>query len=134
MVPVSEIVYESRGKLIGGSLSKEREAKSRPSGTRVVTFIGGSDGGIRDPARKRLIRWRHTRSSEKETDGIRDSTRNCDNEYIVDGVDKLVRDLVRDSADYKRQCGLLETVRITRGSGRTVLCAARDLFGVVVRR
>lgn len=30
------------------------QLKSRPSGTRVVTFIGGSDGGIRDPTRKRL--------------------------------------------------------------------------------
>lgn len=29
------------------------QLKSRPSGTRVVTFIGGS-GGIRDPTRKRL--------------------------------------------------------------------------------
>src|SRR6218665_1241904 len=29
--PVSEIVYESRGKLIGGSLSRERKANSRPS-------------------------------------------------------------------------------------------------------
>ena len=32
-----EIVYESRGKLIGGSLSRERTVKGRPSGTRVVT-------------------------------------------------------------------------------------------------
>src|SRR6218665_1063086 len=29
--PVSEIVYESRGKLIGGSLSRLRKANSRPS-------------------------------------------------------------------------------------------------------
>src|SRR6218665_1646951 len=29
--PVFEIVYESRGKLIGGSLSRERKANSRPS-------------------------------------------------------------------------------------------------------
>jgi len=28
---VSEIVYESRGKLIGRSLSKERKVNSRPS-------------------------------------------------------------------------------------------------------
>src|SRR6218665_3161097 len=110
--------------------------------TRVVTFIGGS-GGIRDPARKRLIRWRNTRSSEKETDGIRDSTINCVNEYIATGVDKLFSEsetysetvrITRDSVHYQRQGGLLETVRITRGSGRTFLCAARDLFGVVVRR
>src|SRR6218665_1068740 len=35
--------YQGRGQL-----------KRRPSGTRVVTFIGASDGGIRDPTRKRL--------------------------------------------------------------------------------
>ena len=28
---MSEIVYESRGKLIGGSLSRERKANGRPS-------------------------------------------------------------------------------------------------------
>src|SRR6218665_1152259 len=90
------------------------QLKSRPSGTRVVTFIGGS-GGIRDPARKRLIR---------RIRRIRDTTRNCVNEYIVTGVDTIYS----ESETYS------ETVRITRGSGRTFLCAARDLFGVVVRR
>src|SRR6218665_3043794 len=30
------------------------QLKSRPSGTSVVTFIGGNDGGIRYPTRKRL--------------------------------------------------------------------------------
>ena len=35
---MTEIVYESRGKLIGGSLSSGRTVKSRPSGTRVVTL------------------------------------------------------------------------------------------------
>ena len=35
--------YQGRGQL-----------KSRPSGTRVVIFIGASDGGIRGPTRKRL--------------------------------------------------------------------------------
>src|SRR6218665_3217382 len=87
------------------------QLKSRPSGTRVVTFIGGS-GGIRYPARKRLIR---------RIRRIRDSTRNCVNEYIVTGVDTVSS----ESETYS------ETVRITRFNERTVLCAARDLFGVV---
>src|SRR6218665_4133727 len=69
------------------------QLKSRPSGTRVVTFIGGS-GGIRDPTRKRLTR------------------------YTVDTISS-------ESETYSK------TMRITRGSGRTFLCAARDLFGVV---
>src|SRR6218665_3666888 len=69
------------------------QLKSRPSGTRVVTFIGGS-GGIR------------TRAPEET------------------GVDTISS----ESETYS------ETVRITRGSGRTFLCATRDLFGVVVRR
>src|SRR6218665_3943816 len=73
------------------------QLKSRPSGTRVVTFIGGSDGGIRDPTRKRLTGYTaDTISNESET--------------------------------------YSETVRITRGSGRTFLCATRDLFGVVVSK
>src|SRR6218665_3869777 len=73
-----------------------RQLKSRPSGTRVVTFIGGS-GGIRDPTRKRLTGYTaDTISNESET--------------------------------------YSETVWITRGSGRTFLCAARDLFSVVVAK
>src|SRR6218665_1099844 len=52
---VSEIVYESRGKLIGGSLSRWKGKRTVDhQRTRVVTFIGVSDGGIRDPTRKRL--------------------------------------------------------------------------------
>src|SRR6218665_2025134 len=54
------------------------QLKSRPSGTRVVTFIGGSDGGIRDPTRKRLTGY---------------------GGYEI----QRVRDLFKDSADYKRQ-------------------------------
>ena len=124
MVPVSEIVYESRGKLIGGSLSKEREAKSRPSGTRVVTFIGGSDGGIRDPARKRLIRWRDTRSNEEETDeGIRDPARKRLTGYEIQRETVSMNTLrlvwISYSASQRliqRQCGLQETVWIIRDS------------------
>src|SRR6218665_528661 len=69
------------------------QLKSRPSGTGVVTFIGGS-GGIRTHA-------------PEET-----------------GVDTIFN----ESETYS------ETVRITRGSGRTFLCATRDLFGVVVAK
>ena len=72
---------------------RKGQLKSRPSGTRVVTFIGGS-GGIR------------TRAPEET------------------GVDTIFS----ESETYS------ETVRITRGSGRTFLCAARDLFGVVVAK
>ena len=43
------------------------QLKSRPSGTRVVTFIGGSGGGIRAPTRKRLTGY----------GGIRDPTSDC---------------------------------------------------------
>src|SRR6218665_3391293 len=72
------------------------QLKSRPSGIRVVTFIGGS-GGIRDPTRKRLTGYTaDTISNESET--------------------------------------YSETVRIIRGSGRTFLCATRDLFGVVLAK
>src|SRR6218665_1508606 len=46
------------------------QLKSRPSGTRVVTFIGDRDGGIREPTRDRRD-TRDTRSNKKETDGIR---------------------------------------------------------------
>src|SRR6218665_3408830 len=113
--------------LVAAYQGKE-QLKSRPSGTRVVTFIGGSDGGIRDPTRKRLTGYTaDTRSNDKETDGIRrirDPTRNCVNEYLVTGVDTIFS----ESETYS------ETVWITRGSGRTFLCATRDLFGVVVRR
>src|SRR6218665_1248009 len=38
------------------------QLKSRPSGTRVVTFIGDSDGGIRVPTRKRLVWIRYPAS------------------------------------------------------------------------
>ena len=66
--------------LVAAYQGKE-QLKSRPSGTRVVTFIGDSDGGIRDPTRKRLTGY----------------TTTC-------GYDiQRVRDLFRDSADYKRQ-------------------------------
>ena len=69
------------------------QLKSRPSGIRVVTFIGGSDGGIRDLTRKRLTGYTaDTRSNKKETDGIHGG-------YDI----QRVRDLFRDSADYKRQ-------------------------------
>ena len=48
---MSEIVYESRGKLNGGSLSREREAKSRPSenegGDNDVSQSGGMDTGFK---------------------------------------------------------------------------------------
>ena len=52
---MSEIVYESRGKLIGGSLSREKKAKSRPS---------ANEGGDIYWCQQR---W-DTRSNEKETD------------------------------------------------------------------
>src|SRR6218665_1077943 len=71
------------------------QLKSRPSGTRVVTFIGGSDGGIRDPTRKRLTEYTaDTRSNEKLCQCLSDW---C-------GYDiQRVRDLFRDSTDYERQ-------------------------------
>src|SRR6218665_822872 len=50
--------------LVAAYQGKE-QLKSRPSGTSVVTFIGGSDGGIRDSTRKRLT----------SDGGIPDSTR-----------------------------------------------------------
>src|SRR6218665_6054 len=89
------------------------QLKSRPSGTRVVTFIGGSDGGIRDPTRKRLTGY--------SDGGIRDPTRKRLTGYTADTISN-------ESETYS------ETVRITRGSGRTFLCATRDLFGVVVAK
>src|SRR6218665_291229 len=107
--------YQGRGQL-----------NSRPSGTRVVTFIGGS-GGIRNPTRD----WRDIRDTRftrkrliRRIRWIRDSTRNCVNEYLVTGVDTISSELETYS----------ETVRVTRFNERTFLCAARDLFGVVVRR
>src|SRR6218665_3433951 len=77
--------YQGRGQL-----------KNRPSGTRVVTFIGGSDGGIRDPTRKRLTGYTaDTRFNEKLCQSIY-----CD----WCGYDiQRVRDLFRDSADYEIQ-------------------------------
>src|SRR6218665_2686641 len=87
------------------------QLKSLPSGTRVVTFIGASDGGIRDPTRKRLT----------SDGGIRDPTRKRLTGYTADTISN-------ESETYS------ETVRITRGSGRTFLCATRDLFGVVVAK
>ena len=94
----------------------------------MVTFIGASDGRIRDPTRKRLTGYTSdTRSNKKETDGIqriRDPTKNYVNEYIVTCVDTISS----ESETYS------ETVWITRGSGGTFLCEARDLFGVVVRK
>src|SRR6218665_2050756 len=91
--------YKGRGQL-----------KSRPSGTRVVTSIGGSDGGIRDPIRKRLTgHTTDTRSKKKETDEIRDTANErlcvkcqCLSDwcgYVI----QCVRDIFRDSVDYKRQ-------------------------------
>src|SRR6218665_2250282 len=74
--------------------------------TRVVTFIGVSDGGIRDPTRKRLTR-RDTRSNEKETDttDTRSNEKLCVKcQCLSDwcGYDiQRVRDLFRDSADYE---------------------------------
>src|SRR6218665_1971112 len=109
--------YQGRGQL-----------KRRLSGTRVVTFIGGGAGGIRNPTRKRLINRIHgIRDSARKrlirlVRQIRDPTRNCVNEYIVTGVDTISS----ESETYS------ETVRITRFNERTFLCAARDLFGVVV--
>ena len=106
--------------LIGGSLSRERTVRSRPSGTRVVTFIGDS-GGIRDSTRKRLVGydirrerdWRDTRDtrfSKKETD----TTSTVDtksNEKLCQWIScdwcgyniQRVRDFFGDSADYERQ-------------------------------
>ena len=76
---MSEIVYESRGKLVGGSLSRGRKANSRPS--------ENEDGDIYWCQRRWDTRSNDketdtadTRSNEKETDriqGIRDSTRDC---------------------------------------------------------
>src|SRR6218665_3875253 len=93
------------------------QLKSRPSGTRVVTFIGGS-GGIRYPARKRLIR---------RIRRIRDSTRNCVNEYIVTGVDTISS----ESETYS------ETVRITRFNEQNIsVCSKRLVWrcGAEIKR
>src|SRR6218665_2342961 len=97
--------YQGRGQL-----------KSRPSGTRVVTFIGASDSGIRDSTRKRLKGYGGYESQRETVSSVK--------EYIVTGVDTISS----ESETYS------ETVRITRGSERTFLCATRDLFGVVVRK
>jgi len=55
---VSEIVYESRGKLIGGSLSRERKANSRPreneGGDNGDTNFEGVDNGL-TPATQRSL-------------------------------------------------------------------------------
>src|SRR6218665_981903 len=104
----AEIVYESRGKLIGGSLSRERTVEKstiRNEGGDIYWWQrwdtrsnkketdGIHDGGIRDPTRKRLTGYKvDTRSNKKETDGIHGG-------YDI----QRVRDLFRDSADYKRQ-------------------------------
>src|SRR6218665_149547 len=70
------------------------QLKSRPSGTWVVTFIGGS-GGIRDPTRKRLTGYGgYEIQRETVCQGLSDW---C-------GYDiQRVRDLFRDSVDYERQ-------------------------------
>src|SRR6218665_4013122 len=83
------------------------QLKSRPSGRRVVTFIGGS-GGIRDPTRKRLTEYTaDTKSNEKETDTreTRSIEKLCQRIYCDwRGYDiQRVRDLFRDSADYEIQ-------------------------------
>src|SRR6218665_529209 len=103
------------------------QLKSRPSGTRVVTFIGGSDGGIRDPTRKRLTGYGGIRDPTRKRltgYGGYEIQRETVNEYLVTGADTISN----ESETYS------ETVRITRGSGRTFLCATRDLFGVVVAK
>src|SRR6218665_3906133 len=94
------MVYESRGKLIGGSLSRERTVEK--------STIRNEGGDIYWWQR----RW-DTRSNKKETDGIRrirDPTRDCVStvkcQCLSDwcGYDiQRVRDLYRDNADYKRQ-------------------------------
>src|SRR6218665_268366 len=74
------------------------QLKSRPSGTRVVTFIGASDGGIRDPTRKRLTGdTADTRSNERLCVKCQ-----CLSDWCGYDIQR-VRDLFRDSADYKRQ-------------------------------
>src|SRR6218665_793994 len=71
------------------------QLKSRPSGTRVVTFIGGSDGGIRDPTRKRLTGYSGYQIQRK-------TVCQCLSDWCGYDIQR-VRDLFRDSADYKRQ-------------------------------
>src|SRR6218665_1281390 len=67
------------------------QLKSRPSGIRVVTFIGDSDGGIRDPTRKRLTGY-----------GGYEKLCQCLSDWCGYDIQR-VRDLFRDSADYERQ-------------------------------
>src|SRR6218665_2898206 len=74
------------------------QLKSRPSGTWVVTFIGDSDGGIRDPTRKRLTGYTaDTRSNERLCVKCQ-----CLNDWCGYDIQR-VRDLFRDSVDYERQ-------------------------------
>src|SRR6218665_1635617 len=112
----AEIVYESRGKLIGGSLSRERTVEKS-----TIRNEGGD------------IYWwqrRDTRSNKKETDGIhgiRDPTRNCVNEYIVTGADTISN----ESETYS------ETVRITRFNERNIsVCSKRLVWrcGAEIKR
>src|SRR6218665_1721768 len=73
------------------------QLKSRSSGTRVVTFIGGS-GGIRYPTRKRLTGYTaDTRSNERLCVKCQ-----CLNDWCGYDIQR-VRDLFRDSVDYERQ-------------------------------
>src|SRR6218665_2293132 len=88
------MVYESRGKLIGGSLSRKRTVEKS-----TIRNEGGD------------IYWwqrqRDTRSNKKETDEIRDTANErlcvkCLSDWCGYDIQR-VRDLFRDSADYKRQ-------------------------------
>src|SRR6218665_648048 len=94
--------YQGRGQL-----------KSRQSGTRVVTFIGARDGGIRS----------YEIQQERDTRRIRDPTKNCVNEYIVTGVDTISSES--------------ETVRITRFNERNIsVCSKRLVWrcGAEIKR
>src|SRR6218665_406472 len=94
--------YQGRGQL-----------KSRPSGTKVGTFIGGQR------------RW-DTKSNKRLTG----YTRNDIQRKTV-SMNLLLLVWIRYPASQRliqRQCGLRDS------TNETFLCAARDLFGVVVRR
>src|SRR6218665_3240504 len=92
------------------------QLKSRPSGTRVVTFSGASSGGIRDPTRKRLTGYGGYEIQRETVCQVSMFKRLAWIRYPAS--QRLIQ----------RQCGLRDS------TNETFLCAARDLFGVVVRR
>src|SRR6218665_2915270 len=68
------MVYESRGKLIGGSLSREKSVRSRPSGTRVVTVSANYNMKI-NTKRTKVLRVSIGSKSDNEDSSYRGNYR-----------------------------------------------------------